>query len=220
MTWGPRSADDYTHALVAKLPLGEVWPRSRTSALYKTLRGLMGIVGSWAARTAAFLIVEAFPPTSDLLLPDWERVLGLPEPCIPVTGDTVAERRLKVREKLQRRPGRQDRDYFFALAARLGYEITITEYIPAQCGITQCGQMFDAVPPYIVAGAGCGTPEIRFVWTVKLTGPRLTWFAFGFGGGRTGQDPHLRFARAEDLECILKRFKPAHTHLIFNYAGV
>lgn len=220
MAWGPRDAEAYAHALLAKLPLGEVWPRQTSSTLYKTVRGLAGVTARWAQRTAVFLRIEAFPPASDALLPDWERVLGLPEPCLPAAGDTIAERRLKVREKLRRRPGRQDRDYFFDLAAQLGYAITITEYIPAQCAMTPCGIFLDGTPPYFVRGAGCGTPAIRYVWTITVAGPRLTWFALGAGGGRAGQDPHLRIARAEDLECVLERFKPAHTNLIFNYTGV
>lgn len=218
--WQPRAADDYAHALMAKLPLGWVWPRHASGTLYKTVRGLCGAIGRWAARVGQFLRYEAFPPAADALLPDWERVLGLPEPCLPVTGDTITDRRIKVLEKLQRRPGRQDRGYFHELAGRLGYTITITEYIPAQCSMTQCGATVIPGTLSTVVGAGCGTPAIRFVWSIIVTGPRLTWFAFGEGGGRTGQDPHLRIARADDLECILNRFKPAHTRLIFNYTGV
>lgn len=221
MSWMPRTAEDFTHALLANLPLGWVWPRHASGTLYKTARGLMGIVGRWASRAGLFLRIEAFPPTAELLLPDWERVLGLPEPCLPVTGDTLAERQRKVTEKLQRRPGQQDRAYFHLLAGRLGYAITITEYIPAQCAMTQCGATRITSGEDFIYGAGCGTPGIRFVWSVTVTGPRLTWFAFGFGGGQVGQgNPHLRIARAEDLECILNRFKPAHTLLVFNYSGV
>lgn len=218
--WQPRTADDFAHAMMAKLPLGWVWPRAVTGTLYKTVRGLAGVIGRWAERVGQFLLFEAFPPSADALLPDWERVLGLPEPCLPVTGDTIAERRLKVREKLQRRPGRQDRAYFHELASRLGYVITITEYIPAQCAITQCGMTVTDAGLSTIEGAGVGTPAIRFVWSVTVTGPRLTWFAVGAFGGQTALDPHLRIARADDLECILNRFKPAHTVLIFNYTGV
>jgi len=220
MTWAPRSAEDFTHAFMAKLPLGWVWPRQTGTVQYRIVRGLMGVVGRWAEKVARFLIIEAFPPTADLMLPDWERVLGLPEPCLPVTGDTLAERQTKVREKLQRRPGAQDRDTFVALAAKLGYAITITEYIPAECALTQCGATWIDADPYFISGAGVGTPAIRFLWSVTVSGPRLTWFSVGAFGGQAALDPHLRIARAEDLECILNRFKPGHTHLIFNYTGV
>lgn len=220
MIWQPRSAEDFTHAFLAKLPLGWVWPRHPSSTPARTARGLMGIVGRWADRVGQFLIYEAFPPTSELLLTDWERVLGLPEPCLPDTAETLPERRAKVIEKLQRRPGAQDRAYFHNLAERLGYAITITEYIPAECALTQCGATLIDDGTSFVSGAGVGTPAIRFVWSVTVSGPRLTWFAVGAYGGQAALDPHLRIARAADLECILNLFKPAHTLLVFNYTGI
>lgn len=222
--WQPIGLDGYVHSFMARLPRGEIWPRAQDSTLVRTVRGLMGIVARWAADAGTFLLVEAFPPTSTpaLLLTDWERVLGLPEECLPVTDLTVAERQAAVREKLARRPGAQDRYYFLDRAAELGYDITITEYRPAQCAVTQCGAMisYENDKTLIVRGAGCGTPFIRFVWRVTVSGPRLTWFAVGNAGGRAGQDPHLKIRRAQDLECLFKKLMPAHTKLIFDYTGV
>lgn len=218
MAWQPRDRDAFVHTFLARLPLGEIWPRDPDAWLVKFATGLMGIVARWAARVGVFLRVESFPPTSLELLPDWERVLGLPEPCLPAP-ESIPERQAKVAEKLARRPGRQDRGYFYELARSLGYDITITEYVPAQCGLTQCGATLVTDGPYRIQGAGCGSPAIRFVWSITVTGPRLTWFSVGGGGGRAGQDPHLRIARADDLECILRKLKPAHTNLVFNYTG-
>lgn len=212
MSWLPRDREAYTHALMAKLPRGEVWPRVRGSILYKTVYGLMGIVARWAGDVGKFLLIEAFPPTSTpgYLLSDWERVLGLPEECLPVTDLTVPERQAAVREKLARRPGRQDRAYFIERAAQLGYDITITEYRPFMFGVSSFGDSDWRFAPH----------QMRFVWKVALAEPRLTWFRFGSGGGRTGQDPHLKIRRAEDLECLLRKLMPAHTKLIFSYSGV
>lgn len=220
MTWRPRDAAAFAHAMIAQMATGEIWPRTPSSTLVRAVTGLAGVVGRWASRCGTFLRTEAFPPSSLDMLPDWERVLGLPEPCLPVTSPTISERQLQVSEKLARRPGRQDRAYFVDLAARLGYTITLTEYIPAQCGVTQCGvTVTDTDTPYAIAGAGCGTPAIRYVWSITVTGPRLTWFAVGAGGGRAATDPHLKIRRAEDLECLLGKLKPAHTKLIFDYTG-
>jgi uncharacterized protein YmfQ (DUF2313 family) len=215
-----RDAAIFAHAFMALLPEGPIWPRSRASAVYGAVLGLCGVVARWAADAWRFLHVEAFPPTSLDLLADWERVLGLPEPCLPLADLTVAERQRLVAEKLSRRPGAQSRQYFLEIASRLGYAVTITEFIPAQCGITQCGATRIVSGSFIIEGAGCGSPGIRYVWRVAVTGPRLTWFAAGAGGGRAGQDPHLRIRRAEDLECLLHLLKPAHTRLVFDYSGV
>jgi uncharacterized protein YmfQ (DUF2313 family) len=47
----------------------------------------------------------------------------------------------------------------------------------------------------------------------------LTWFRVGGSGGQTGVDPHLRIALATDLECLLRRWKPAHSDVVFDYSG-
>lgn len=198
------------HSFLARLPVGAVWPRHPDSWLVRTCAGLMGVVERFLARVALFLNVEAYPPTADAMLPDWERVLGLPEQCLPLTGQTLAERQLAVEEKLQRRPGGQDRPYFIELARRLGYEITITEFRPFMFGVSEFGS----------ATWGFAPPQMRFVWVVGVPGARLSWFRFGGGGGRLGQDPHLTMRRAEDLECLLRKLGPEHTRLVFSYQGV
>lgn len=229
MAWRPRDAEAFTHAFLAKLPLGEIWPRTKDAWPYKVARALMGVVARWAERTAYYLVVEAFPPTSFQLLPDWERVLGLPDPCL-TAAQTLDERRQAVREKLQRRPGGQSRAYFIGIARRLGYhvdgpspfgvpltlpasmgrlsQVRIREFRPFMCGVSRCGE-----PEWTLA-----PPEMRFVWIVTVPGQRLTWWRFG--SAMCGEDPHLSIARAEDLECILHKLKPVHTNLIFSYTGI
>lgn len=229
MGWRPRDKEAFAHALLALLPLGEVWPREPGSVLVGVMTALAGVVARWAARVGHFLLVEAFPPTSHLLLSDWERVLGLPEPCLPAA-QTLEERRLAVVEKLARRPGGQSRPYYIDLARRLGYheggpspyqlplqlpgqagrlaEVTIREFRPFMAGLARAGD-----PRW-----RCAPPRMRFCWVVTVPGQRLSWFRAG--GSRAGQDPHLRIRRADDLECILQKYRPGHTRLIFAYTGV
>ena len=49
---------------------------------------------------------------------------------------------------------------------------------------------------------------------------RPSWFGFESPSGQTGVDPHLRIGMADDLECLLNRWKPAHTQIIFDYSGL
>ncbi len=203
-----RDAASFIHSFMAMLPTGGVWPRSPDSTLYKTVSGLMTGVASWMARVSVFLNRESFPPNSLELLPDWEQALGLPEPCFPAVQSTEA-RQLQVLEKLARRPGEASRAYFIAIAARLGYQISITEYKPFLAGLSQCGSAQWMLAPH----------SMRYVWRVHVPDPRLHWFHMGAGGGKAGFDPQLRITRAEDLECILNKLKPAHTKLIFDYQG-
>jgi len=76
---------------------------------------------------------------------------------------------------------------------------------------------------------GLGPPTNRFYWSVHVADADLMWFRCGeggetehgtaYGGGQCGVDPHLRIDYAEDLECLLNRWKPAHTQIIFDYSG-
>lgn len=212
-SWRPRQAADYAHALAALLPVGEVWPRDAVSNVMRLVRAFADVVARWADRVGHFLLIEAFPPTAGSLITDWERVLGLPEPCFP-EALTLDERRLQIREKLARRPGGQSRAYFFGIAERLGYhvpddepQITITEFRPFMAGVSRCGDPTWQIAP----------PKMRFLWVVKVPDPRLTWFRSG--SSHAGTDPHLRIARAVDLECVFDKLKPAHSNLIFDYSG-
>ena len=38
--------------------------------------------------------------------------------------------------------------------------------------------------------------------------------------GQAGIDPHLRIVRAGDLECLIHRWQPAHTLVLFDYSGI
>jgi uncharacterized protein YmfQ (DUF2313 family) len=53
--------------------------------------------------------------------------------------------------------------------------------------------------------------------TVETPNPRWTYFRTG--ASRCG-DLLGSLARAEDLECVLRRQKPAHLSLVFDYSGV
>ncbi|MCJ2068130.1 DUF2313 domain-containing protein [Methylobacterium sp. J-030] len=101
--------------------------------------------------------------------------------------------------------GGQSRAFFIGVAAALGYAITIKEYRAAQFGLSSFGGLRGRLNP----------PGFRFCWTVTVSGNRLTRARFGLSS--FGRDPLLAIRRAEDLECIFGRIKPAHTLLRFAY---
>jgi len=63
-----------------------------------------------------------------------------------------------------------------------------------------------------------GPPEMRFYWTVHVGLASLTWFRVT--KGQCGVDPHLLIGTALDLECMINRFKPAHTEVVFDYSSL
>jgi uncharacterized protein YmfQ (DUF2313 family) len=236
-----RDGDDYAVALANLLPQGQAWPRDEESTLMQVVKGLTRIWGDLEGRASDLLEQESDPRITVELLPDWERNWGLPDPCYQAPL-SVAERQRALVQRMTIE-GAQSRAFFIGVAAYIGYSITITEFRPFMVGIDACGDnrvygdgsnpMLDQwyrpiLNPLGVPVAngelsawpnyGLGPDTNRYYWTVHVANARLTWFRVTHG--RVGVDPHLLIGTAEDLECILQRWKPGHTHLIFDYSGM
>lgn len=200
-----RDGADYAEAFARLLPTGEAWSRDPASTLMQLVRGQAEIWGAVVdPRAADLLEIETDPRFTLELLAEWERAYGLPDPCIPVV-QTLPERRRALAQKIAMQGG-QSRAFFSAVAASLGYAITIREYVPFQFGLSSFGGGHGRFNP----------PNFRYCWTVNVANRRLT--RFRFGASSFGRDPFLDIRRAEDLECLFGRLKPAHTKLFFNYA--
>jgi uncharacterized protein YmfQ (DUF2313 family) len=181
------------------------------------VRGLSQIWGFVDKRAADLLEIETDPRKTTEMLTDWERNWGLPEPCF-AEPQTIEDRRRILVLKMTFK-GEQDRAFFIAVARYMGYRIQIREYAPFMCGVSRVGDTrgYDSDDDvhfrwYI------GPPENRFYWTVWPDFVRLSWFRAG--SGQCGVDPHLRIGIATDLECVLRKWKPAQTEIIFDYSGV
>lgn len=197
------ATNPYLAQLQALLPPGAAWPRDREATLTKLLEAVADELAKVNGR-ADRLVAEADPRSTLELLVDWERVAGLPDSC---TGGaaTLQERRDELVARLTA-VGGQSPGYYIGVAATVGYAIAIEEFKPFVAGIGQCS--VDTLN---------GGHAVRFHWRVAVPDPRLTYF-------RTGEsqagDKLLAVDRAEDLECLLSRLKPAHGNLVFNYTGV
>lgn len=197
------SGDDYAQALGNLLPTGAAWDRDPAGALGLLISALGQIWGDVDAEALQLLQVESDPRFTYELLADWERAYGLPDPCIPVV-QTLTERRQALVQKIAMQGG-QSRAFFVGIAASLGYQITITEYVPFQFGLSAFGGTHGQIAP----------PWVRFFWTVRVNGGRTT--RFQFGASSFGRDAILEVRKAQDLECIFGRLKPAHTLVLFDY---
>ncbi|WP_267355593.1 MULTISPECIES: putative phage tail protein [unclassified Methylobacterium] len=201
-----RDGGDYAQAFANLLPTGAAWSRDPASTLMQLIRGQAEIWGAVVdPRAADLLEIETDPRFTLELLGEWERAYGLPDPCVPVV-QTLPERRQALAQKIAMQGG-QSRAFFIGVAAALGYAITITEYVPFQFGLSSFGGSHGRFNP----------PGFRYCWTVRVGNRRLT--RFQFGASSFGRDPLLDTRRAEDIECIFGRIKPAHTLLFFNYGA-
>lgn len=211
-----RSGADYAEAFAGLLPSGAAWPRDPASVLMRLLRGQAEIWGSVDSRAADLLERETDPRSAADLLSEWERAFGLPDPCVqePLT---IEERRIVIVQRMTTEGG-QSRAFFYAVAAKLGYVIRIKERAPFMAGVSRAGDTRASALAGEAYRWEVGPPEIRFSWTVVVSGLRLAWFRAG--SGQAGVDPHLRISLASDLECLIRRWKPAHTEIVFDYSGL
>ena len=240
-----RLGQDYGTAFLSLLPQGQAWPKRPGSTLDLACRGLAEYWGFVDSRAADLLEQESDPRITLELLPDWERNWGLPDPCYE-SPQTIAERQLALILRMTMEGG-ASRQFFIDLAATLGYTITITEYRTFVVGIDRVGdaRVYGAVgapnpimrnewgnpimnargDAYVREGElsewpyyGLGPESNRFYWTVHVGVTKLVWFRCG--SGQCGVDPHLRIGLADDLECLLNRWKPAHSQIIFDYSNL
>jgi uncharacterized protein YmfQ (DUF2313 family) len=240
-----RIGADYATQFAGSLPRGIAWPREADSVLMQVVRGLTNVWGYVENLASLLLEQESDPRLTVALLPDWERNWGLPDPCYTAP-QSVAARQLALVQRMTLE-GAQSRGFFINFAAQLGYSITITEYRSFEVGLDCCGDgrvygdgtnpMFNSLfvggylPVYDPNGErigngvlseypnyGLGPDTNRFYWTVHVHKANLQWFRCA--SGQCGVDPHLIIGIATDLECVLNRWRPAHTQIIYDYTNL
>ena len=199
MTMG---AAAYADQLGQLLPRGRAWARGADTVLGRLLGGMSAEFARVDAR-AAVLVDEADPRTALELLPDWERVAGLPDNCTGASG-TITERRIALASKLTQLGG-QSVPVLVELAATLGYFIEIDELTSCDAGFAAGAELFD--------------DGWRFSWQVEVVLDETAYrdnYAEFVVGSEAG-DP-LRSYGALDLECLFDRVKPAHTSVVYVYS--
>lgn len=188
---------DFLQALTRLLQRGLAW--SPLGATRGAVLAAIGDCWEWFHQYCALLSeVESDPRQTELMLPDWEGCYGLPDPCLPQP-QSLAQRRAALIARIAATGG-QSIAYFIALAASFGVPITITEYRPFRCGISRCGQPLAAA-------------NERFVWQVNA--PAVTITLFHTGGSVCGD--RLGSFGNQMLECLITRYAPAQTIVIFAY---
>ena len=192
------TADDYRRQMQALLPRGLAWAFSPTAWLTRLLSGLSPEFARIHGR-ALDLIRESDPRTTVEMLAEWERALGLPDNCSNSLAPTLQGRRDDVLVKLVS-VGGQSRAYFIAVAARLGYTISIEEFQPFRVGRSRVDQRIYA---------------LDWTWVWRVNGPPVAIRYFRTGRSHVGE--RLRSWGNSALECRLNQLKPAHTRIIFSY---
>lgn len=178
----------YLEELVALLPQGAAWPREGDRALIGVLDALAAEFERVDQRAEA-LMVEADPRSADEMLADWERAFGLPDGCV-VAEPTVEGRRLALHQRVAALGG-QSTPYYVGLSALLGYDAAVETFRPSRLGFTLPRPL--AALPW------------AFAWRVEVHG---------------AIDPEALspIYASTDLECVVRRIRPAHTVVSFDWS--
>ncbi|MCP4562022.1 MAG: DUF2313 domain-containing protein [Bosea sp.] len=196
-----RAEDQVLDELLSGLPPGWIWRRDRDSVIAALLAPLAGGIAD-VEELAERMLEEVDPRNASLCLTDFERVLG-PGPCGRDTSImSLSDRRQLAHQRWTGRGG-ASRQYFIDLAAKRGVTITISENRVGYVGELVCGD--ELVEP----------PE-QFIWTVHLAGV-TDEVLFEVDDGQTGD--RLYDLTINDIECDIRRLKPAHTEVVFDYSG-
>lgn len=151
------------------------------------------------AEASSDSVYKAIFPDSGEGLSDWERVLGLPDPCLLGVPQSGTQRVQAVVSKVKWRGG-QSKSFFISLAKSLGYDITITTFRPPRAGIARAGD-----PVY--------GGDWAFTW--RMNAPAVT-VTYARAGIARADDPVAAWGN-KSLECRLRQMQPAESILLFGY---
>ena len=188
---------DFRLALARLLPRGRIW-RVDSSSMAMATMGALAPTYTRSAAAAAQLLIDASPATTVNLLTEWEESLGLPDPCTPLD-PSVEQRSAAVRAKFGAR-GSLTTAYFVALAAALGFAISITEYTPFTVDMPVDGPLYE--------------PAWAYVWQVNAPAVVTSYFSVD----ESGVDDPLETYDAPGLTCRILANAPADTVVLFAFS--
>ena len=206
----------YRATLAGLLPRGLAWSRAEESNLQRLLQAYAVELATVDERVAK-LREEGDPRTALELLPEWEKLLGLPSPCTGPIED-LASRRHAVEAKLTREAS-ASLEFLEEFAGRLGYLVDVVEFRSARMGSAGAGSALSNVQVGARMGSSGAGDRLEnatgwaHTWAVRSNGGTTTYARMG----SSGAGDRLRLIGNALLECSLREINPAHATLLFFY---
>lgn len=191
------TSEDYRLALAGLPPPGLALSRD-PGAVLQRLFGAFAVEGARIDQAAAGMIDEAVPSLASALLPDWERVLGLPDPLDATPAVLLDARRAAAAARLTANAEPTPLNITAALAD-LGYVVTIEETAQG----ADCEGRCEGI---------CDTSEWAFGFIVHAPATTVVEMTCL----DACESPLSRWGN-DALELAVARIKPAHTGAIFRY---
>ena len=192
----------YRNQIHALLPSGRAWPEEEGTTLDDLVRAIAVELADIDLSDAA-LLDEVRPDTTFQLLPEWERVAGLPDSC-SVLGSTITVRRASLLEKLVTKPTLNVSE-FVRIGMTFGVTITVSDLDQTRAETWAAAQN-----PAVDVTNG----KWRFVWFIEIPS---TSDIQRFDMLSDVNTALLTIERNTELECRLRKAAPAHTTVVLTY---
>lgn len=213
---GANKLKKYKNLLVNLLPKGKLWRPKEQPVFNKVLESTAQELCRVDDRVQQmFLEVDPRTATEEESLDTWEGVLGLPDECTP-DSQNENERQVQATQKLTNIGG-LSKSYYEFLAAQLGFPTTVvTNTLPFVAGSRAGDRLTNFFDNTFVAGspAGMQLREVgwRYYFEVELPATAASIFTAGSLAG----DPLRSFSNPL-IECTIKKNKPAHAGVLFQF---
>jgi uncharacterized protein YmfQ (DUF2313 family) len=154
---------------------------------------------------------EMDPRTTNEMVDNWERLLNIPDECTPDDYEpTLADRRTRIMQKLTTGGGQNDA-FYLLLAQQLGYDsslFSITTFRDFKVGVSKAGQSL--ANTHDSDGVETGWP-----YAFQVSAPAEFVQRFRVGRSTVGQK--LVLPENTTLECVIRKFAPAHAEVLFSF---
>lgn len=200
----------YEQQIRGLIPPGRAWradPGTTLAALIAAIAEELNDIDTVAVN----ILEEIRPNTTFDLLPDWERVAGLPDKCSAL-GATVTVRRASLLEKLVTKPTLNISE-FERIGRTFGVDIVVEELDQTRAEALSAQLAMQTPPETLDVTNG----KWRFVWWITIPTSadvvRLTTVS-------TVKTPFREVGRNTEMECRLEAAAPAHARLEIEYNAV
>ena len=195
------SASEYVGMLKELLPHGVAWPRGDSTSLYALMFEVWGAELARVDARARALITEDDPRFAIETFQEWLDEWGLPDDCIRAWSDANDSTLRKLLLWKIQTVGSQNWQFFADLAAMFGYVITIDEFNRHSVRSRTSDVLSEEMWPH--------------TWRVNVLAAQGSAMTYHEVTG-DAKEP-LAWWGDSLIECLIKRYAPAHCTLIFAY---
>jgi uncharacterized protein YmfQ (DUF2313 family) len=195
-----KSAEQYQSELLQLAPSGFAFSREPGSYVANTALAWAQEMARLSQRVDALMLNETDPRQTIELMPEWQRMVGLPDPC---TGPlaTIDAQRAQLLARLDPTLRGQSIPVIMRLAASFGYPITITEPQPYTCDSSCDDPIYDQ--------------RWAWAWFVNSAAPTSVFDK----SCDDDCDTPLAWWNNALLQCEIRRRAPSDTTVIFTYGA-